>query len=115
MMWSMLSSNQRVWSLSSTVTLKEPPCSVMSAVLCHDQGRLVAFNLGNVFNAGTKAEGFEKAIADTVERLRPAYEKAKALGVLDHAYIYGFDERPKEQFALLERSVRALREEADGG
>ena len=76
----------------------------------HDQGRLVAFNLGNVFNAGTKAEGFEEAIAATVARLRPAYEKAKELGILDHAYIYGFDERPKEQFPLLERSAQALRE-----
>ena len=76
----------------------------------HDRGRLVAFNLGNVFNAGTRAEGFDKAIRDTVERLRPAYERAKAMGVLDHAYIYGFDERPKEQFALLERSARALRQ-----
>ena len=75
----------------------------------HDQGRLVAFNLGNVFNAGTKAEGFEQAIAQTVERIRPAYEKAKQLGLLDHAYIYGFDERPKEQFGLLEQSAQALR------
>ncbi|HUT90450.1 MAG TPA: glycoside hydrolase domain-containing protein [Thermoguttaceae bacterium] len=75
----------------------------------HDQGRLVAFNLGNVFNAGTKAEGFEQAIAQTVERIRPAYEEAKQLGLLDHAYIYGFDERPKEQFGLLEQSAQALR------
>jgi len=76
----------------------------------HDQGRLVAFNLGNVFNAGTKADGFEQAIAQTVERIRPAYERAKQLGVLDHAYIYGFDERPKEQFPLLERSAQALKQ-----
>lgn len=75
----------------------------------HDQGRLVAFNLGNVFNAGTKAEGFEQAIADCVDRIRPAYDRAKALGLLDHAYIYGFDERPKEQFPMLERSAQALK------
>ncbi len=75
----------------------------------HDQGRLVAFNLGNVFNAGTRAEGFDRAIAKTVERIRPAYDHAKRLGLLDHAYIYGFDERPKEQFALLEKSAQALR------
>lgn len=75
----------------------------------HSQGRLCAFNLGNVFNAGATEEGFDKAIADTVARLRPAYEKAKELGLLDHAYIYGFDERPKEQFGLLERSAQALR------
>ncbi len=75
----------------------------------HDRGRLVAYNLGNVFNAGTKEEGFEEAIAETLERIRPAYQKAKELGLLDHAYIYGFDERPKEQFVLLERSAQALR------
>ncbi len=75
----------------------------------HDRGRLVAFNLGNVFNAGTSEAGFDKAIAETIARLRPGYEKAKELGVLDHAYIYGFDERPKEQFPLLERSAQALR------
>jgi len=75
----------------------------------HDQGRLVAFNLGNVFNAGTEEDGFDQAIDQTVRRIRPAYEKAKELGVLNHAYIYGFDERPKEQFGLLERSAQALR------
>jgi hypothetical protein len=75
----------------------------------HDQGRLVAFNLGNVFNAGTKEEGFDEAVAETVERIRPAYDKAKELGLLDHAYIYGFDERREEQFMLLERTARALR------
>jgi len=76
----------------------------------HDQGRLVAFNLGNVFNAGTSEEGFDQAIAETIERIRPGYEKAKELGLLDHAYIYGFDERPKEQFGLLEKSAQALRQ-----
>jgi len=75
----------------------------------HDQGRLVAFNLGNVFNAGTKEDGFDAAIAQTVERLRPAYDKAKELGLLEYAYIYGFDERPKDQFGLLEQCAQALR------
>ncbi len=75
----------------------------------HDQGRLVAFNLGNVFNAGTKEEGFDEAVAQTVARIRPAYDKAKELGLLDHAYVYGFDERPPEQFMLLERTAQALR------
>ena len=76
----------------------------------HDRGQLVAFNLGNVFNAGTTEEGFDAAIADTIARLRPGYEKAKELGLLNHAYIYGFDERPEDQFGLLERSAQALRE-----
>jgi len=75
----------------------------------HDQGRLVAFNLGNVFNAGAQEEGFEQAMDATVERIRPSYDKAKALGLIDHAYIYGFDERSEEQFPLLERSAQALK------
>lgn len=75
----------------------------------HDQGRLVAFNLGNVFNAGAPAEGFEKAVAEVVERIRPAYDEAKAFGLLDYAYIYGFDERGAEHFDSLEKSAQALR------
>jgi hypothetical protein len=76
----------------------------------HDRGRLVAFNLGNVFNAGIKDTNVDAAIAATVDRLRPAYERAKELGLLDHAYIYGFDERGKDQFPLLEQCAAALRE-----
>ena len=75
----------------------------------HEQNRLVAFNLGNVLNGGSDEAGFEKAIQSTVDEIRPGYEKAKELGILDHAYIYGFDERPKEQFSLLERSAQALK------
>ena len=59
----------------------------------HDRGRLVAFNLGNVFNAGIQEANVDAAITATVDRLRPAYQRAKELGLLDHAYIYGFDER----------------------
>jgi len=75
----------------------------------HDRGQLVAFNLGNVFNAGAPTSGFDKALADTVARLRVAYDKAKALGLLDHAYIYGFDERGRDQFPLLEKCAQGLR------
>jgi hypothetical protein len=75
----------------------------------HDRGRLVAFNLGNVFNDGAPKEGLEQAVSNTVARLRGAYEKAKEYGLLDHAYIYGFDERGKEQFPLLEKCAQELR------
>jgi len=74
----------------------------------HRQGRLVAFNLGNVFNGGIKGKDVDQAVADTVARIRPAYEKAKARGLLDYAYIYGFDERGKDQFPLLEQCAKAL-------
>lgn len=75
----------------------------------HKQGRLVAFNLGNVFNGGAPTQGFDAALKDTVERLREAYDQAKSLGLLHHAYIYGFDERGKDQFRLLEQCARGLR------
>ena len=76
----------------------------------HKQGRLTAFNLGNVFNGGVDEKGFEEKMKKTIERLRPAYEKAKELGLLEYAYIYGFDERGKDQFPILERCAKALRE-----
>jgi len=76
----------------------------------HDQGRLVAFNLGNVFNAGAPTSGFDNAMSSTIARLRVAYDKAKQLGLLDHAYIYGFDERGKDQFPLLEKCAQRLRQ-----
>lgn len=75
----------------------------------HDRGRLVAFNLGNVFNDGAPTNNFDQALSNTVARLQVAYDKAKELGVLDHAYIYGFDERGQEQFASLEKCAQGLR------
>ena len=76
----------------------------------HKQGRLTAFNLGNVFNGGVDEKGFEEKMKQTIDRLRPAYEKAKELGLLEYAYIYGFDERGQDQFPILERCAKALRE-----
>ncbi|MBR4675398.1 MAG: DUF4091 domain-containing protein [Victivallales bacterium] len=75
----------------------------------HKQGRLTAFNLGNVFNGGVDEKDFEKKMQETIERIHPAYEKAKELGLLEYAYIYGFDERGKDQFPILERCAQALR------
>ncbi len=80
------------------------------ATRLHGQGRLVAFNLGNVFNAGAPTSGFDNAMNGTISRLRVAYDKAKQLGLLDHAYIYGFDERGKDQFPLLEKCAQRLRQ-----
>ncbi len=74
-----------------------------------DRGQLVTFNLGNVFNQGIREADADAAIRETVERLRPAYEWAKEQGLLRHAYIYGFDECPKDQYPMLERCAAALR------
>jgi len=48
-------------------------------------------------------------MSNTVARLQVAYDKAKELGLLDHAYIYGFDERGQEQFPALEKCAQGLR------
>lgn len=74
----------------------------------HKQGRLAAFNLGNVFNGGVEEKGFDQKMQKTIDRLKVSYDKAKELGILDHAYIYGFDERGKDQFPILERCAQAL-------
>ncbi|MBN2129462.1 MAG: DUF4091 domain-containing protein [Sedimentisphaerales bacterium] len=65
----------------------------------HDKGRLTAFNFGY----------YGDASAGTIERFRPAYEKAKELGLLDHAYIYGFDECREERFPELEAAAAAFK------
>jgi len=75
-----------------------------------DRGQLVAFNLGNVLNGGVPAEEAEDVARKAVERLRPAYDQAKEMGFLNHAYIYGFDERGSDQFDQLETTARILRE-----
>ena len=90
----------------------EPDWDVLEHL--HRQGRLVAFNLGNVFNGGISEEHFDEAMAKTIDRLRVSYEKAKAFGLLDYAYIYGFDEQSEGQFPILERCAKALKEAFPG-
>ncbi|MCE5323177.1 DUF4091 domain-containing protein [bacterium] len=65
----------------------------------HDQGRLVAFNLGNIENAGK-----------SVDHFKPIYEKCKELGILDHAYIYGFDEVGSTRFEEVANTTKSLKE-----
>ncbi|MEN6355676.1 MAG: glycoside hydrolase domain-containing protein [Armatimonadota bacterium] len=64
----------------------------------HDQGRLVAFNLGNIDNAG-----------NSVDHFKPIYEKCKELGILDHAYIYGFDEVGSARFEEIAGVTKSLK------
>jgi len=66
-----------------------------------DTGRLVAFNLGYLHGPEDK----------NIDVFRPNYEKAKELGVLDHAYIYGFDERGRDQYPKIEAAARRVKEE----
>jgi hypothetical protein len=77
----------------------------------HDQGRLTAFNLG-IFDA--VARGSEASRSNALAGLRTSYQQARELGVLDHAYLYGFDECKPEMFPVLEQTAQLLRREFPG-
>ncbi|MBM3497472.1 MAG: hypothetical protein FJX74_02270, partial [Armatimonadetes bacterium] len=76
----------------------------------HDQGRLGVFNLGYYGVLGEGEQALKEWQAATLDRLRPRYERAKALGLLEHAYIYGCDEHPEDQFPAVERAAAALKQ-----
>lgn len=64
----------------------------------HDEGKLVAFNLGSFDNAGKNIDHF-----------KPIYEKCEEMGILDHAYIYGFDECGSDRFDEIADSTTRLK------
>ncbi|MBM3476140.1 MAG: DUF4091 domain-containing protein [Armatimonadetes bacterium] len=75
----------------------------------HDEGRLGTFNLGYFSVLGEGDKALQEWPAGVLDRLRPRYERAKELGLLDHAYIYGCDEHPADQFPAVERAAAALK------
>ena len=79
-----------------------------------DEGRLGCFNLGywSYFKGGEKAEAEWRA--STLPRLRRNYEKAKELGILDKAYIYGCDEVNTNFFENIRTCVNILKKEFPG-
>lgn len=79
-----------------------------------DEGRLGRFNLGywGYFKDGANAEAEWRA--ETLPRLRRNYEKAKALGILDKAYLYGCDEVNTNFFDNIRRCVGVLKSEFPG-
>jgi len=77
----------------------------------HQQGRLGCFNLGYYGPCGAGPEEIQRWTQGTLERLRRQYEQAKSLGVLEHAYIYGCDENPKETFPDVQRAAALLKAE----
>jgi hypothetical protein len=85
-------------------------------VLMHlkQQGRLGVFNLGYYGGVGPRPEDLQKWKADHLPRLRAAYTKAKELGLLDHAYIYGCDEAPADLFGQVEKAAAVLKSEFPG-
>ena len=66
----------------------------------HDKNKLVAFNYG-YFGGDPQSN---------VERFKPIYEKCKEMGIIDHSYIYGFDESPADGFPALESAVKAIKD-----
>ncbi len=76
----------------------------------HQRGLLTAFNLG-IFDRVSRTP--EEA-ADALAGLRSAYQQAQQLGILDRAYIYGFDECKPDMFPLLEQTAQTLRREFPG-
>lgn len=77
------------------------------------QGRLGVFNLG-YWSYPAKDETDEHWRARTLPTLKANYEKAKALGILDKAYLYGCDEISKEHFPSIKRAVACLKKEFPG-
>ena len=79
------------------------------------QGRLDMINLG--FFGPVHADddrSVDAVVAEQLPRIRDAYERAKERGWLDRTYIYGFDERPQEDFPEMEKFVAKMREHLPG-
>jgi hypothetical protein len=77
----------------------------------HQQNRLGQFNLGYYGHVGSHPVDLENWKAATLPRFRQAYAKAKELGLLDHAYIYGCDEAVVDLFPYVEQAAAALKAE----
>ncbi len=76
-----------------------------------EEGRLGTFNLGYYSKCPTDAEGEAAWRRATIDVLRPRYERAKELGLLEYAYIYGCDEHPKDEFPFVEKAASILKAE----
>ena len=78
-------------------------------------GQLDVINLGH-FGTGD-ANAFDKIDALVAQQLPPiqaSYEKAKERGWLDRSFIYGFDERPKDNFPVMEQFVAKMSDALPG-
>ena len=80
----------------------------------HKQGRLGRFNLGYYSICGESPAEVEKWRKSTVDVIRPRYEKARELGLLEFAYIYGCDENPESMFPGVQRAAEILKKEFPG-
>ncbi len=74
------------------------------------QGKLGKFNLGYFHPAAADPKD-NHGMQSTIDRIRPRYEKAKSLGLLGHAYLYGCDEAHADRFPLADRAAAILKKE----
>ena len=96
----------------SLYTKSDPEFAVLTRL--KKQGRLGMFNLGYYGAMPDKPEEQEAWKKDVRGHIGKAYAQAKALGLLDHAYIYGCDENPPEMFPAVERAAAFLKHEYPG-
>ena len=80
----------------------------------HKEERLGRFNLGYYSGCWESPEQIEGWRENVLNRIRPAYEEARQLGLLDHAYIYGCDCEPPELFPQIQRAAAFLKAEFPG-
>ena len=99
-------------SYDSLYHSQQPDWEVLDRI--HKQGRLGRFNLGYYGACGESEEEIASWKASTLPRIRLGYEAAKERGLLNHAYIYGCDENPKELFPAVERAASILKQEFPG-
>lgn len=99
-------------SYDSLYHSEQPDWEVLDRI--HKQGRLGRFNLGYYVACGESEEEIAKWKAATLPRIRLGYDAAKERGLLEHAYIYGCDENPKEMFPSVERAASILKQEFPG-
>ncbi len=83
-------------------------------VRLRDQGRLGRFNLGYYGACGESPEAIATWEERAIGRIRPRYEKARKLGLLEYAYIYGCDEHKAKEFPRVERAAARLRKAFPG-
>ncbi len=80
----------------------------------NERGQLGMFNLGYYGILGDTPEAANEWKRTTLVRIKDAYEKAKSLGLLEHAYIYGCDEHPADQFPGVERAAAEFKQACPG-
>lgn len=77
------------------------------------RGRLGRFNLGYFSPASDHPAG-NYGMQPTIDHLKQACRKAKELGILSHAYIYGCDELIANNFPRVNRAAAILKKEFPG-